>query len=134
MARFGRSTIYLTGAGVLLLVAFAAFLIIDLGSRSVDPSSLPVIQLGQPTSATPGETSGRPGPGLQQPDGSSPTTASLLGSAANCPTILDSSASYLAMASLLIVFQSISSSKKPLSLQSIRASIKVIEFDPHETS
>ena len=47
MARFGRSTIYLTGAGVLLLVAFAAFLIIDLGSRSVDPSSLPVIQLGQ---------------------------------------------------------------------------------------
>ena len=87
MARFGRSTIYLTGAGVLLLVAFAAFLIIDLGSRSVDPSSLPVIQLGQPTSATPGETSGRPGPGLQQPDGSSPTTASLLGSATTGSTV-----------------------------------------------
>jgi hypothetical protein len=85
MARLGRSTVYLTGAGVLVLVAAAAFLILDLGGRSVDPSSLPVIQLGQSASGQTGTTPGDPASGPQQSGGSSSATSTSPGSAATRP-------------------------------------------------
>jgi hypothetical protein len=62
MARLGRSKLPFVAAGTLALVALAAFLILDLGSGSVDPSSLPVISVGQGTAP-------RPGPGAM-PTGS----------------------------------------------------------------
>ncbi len=81
MKRFGRWTVPLTGVGVVALVALAAFLILDLSSRSVDPSSLPVIQLGQTGTSqsgqnTPGSgTAGQgPGPGQSTGDPGTSTT------------------------------------------------------------
>jgi hypothetical protein len=114
MKRFGRWTVPLTGVGIVALVAVAAFLILDLSSRSVDPSSLPVIQLGQtgtsqagqntPGSGTagqglgPGQTTGDPGtpataapePGITQttsPGSSSTTTTTSGGSTTTGSTV-----------------------------------------------
>ncbi len=65
MANVGRSRLPFVAAGVLALVALAAFLILGLAGGSVDPSSLPVIQIGQSEGSLPGQNSTQPGQGHQ---------------------------------------------------------------------
>ncbi len=65
MANVGRSRLPFVAAGVLVLVALAAFLILDLAGGSVDPSSLPVINIGQGGGGLPGQNSTQPGQGHQ---------------------------------------------------------------------
>jgi hypothetical protein len=61
MANVGQSRLPFVAAGVLALVALAAFLILDLADGSVDPSALPVIQIGQGGDSLPGQNSTQPG-------------------------------------------------------------------------
>ena len=67
MANIGRSRLPFVAAGVLALVALAAFLILDLAGGSVDPSSLPVIEIGQSGSSQPGQGSGAAGARASRP-------------------------------------------------------------------
>ena len=65
MAKIGRSRLPLVAAGVLALVALAAFLILDLAGGSVDPSSLPVVEIGRSGAGPAGQGSGQQGQGRQ---------------------------------------------------------------------
>jgi hypothetical protein len=76
MAKIGRSAVSLAAAGVLALAALAAFLALDLAGGSIDPSSLPVIQIGQSSTAdseSPAQPAHQPGQG--QLDSTSSTSA-----------------------------------------------------------
>ena len=76
MARIGRSTLSLAAAAVLALAALAALMVLDLSGGSIDPSSLPVIQIGQ-SSTVGGEIPAQPAhqPGQGQLDSTSSTSA-----------------------------------------------------------
>ncbi len=88
MARIGRSTAPILGAGLLALVALAAFLIFQLGGESVDASLLPVVQIGQTDATTGAPHTETTGPGQQgqghvgatQPDPGTTTTPPMTGS------------------------------------------------------
>jgi hypothetical protein len=65
--RIGRSRLPLIGAGFLVLLSLASFLILDLGG-SVSPSALPVIDLGQGQGAQGATGASSPGTTVMQPD------------------------------------------------------------------
>ena len=76
VAKLGRSTVSFAAAGGLALVALAAFLILDLAGGSIDPSSLPVIQIGQSGSAGSQSLGQTTETGQGQAGSTSPTAAS----------------------------------------------------------